>query len=76
MGFGMIPACAAGKQIACVGVAECVKMEIFKPFHFFFATWKRQVREKQKPAVMVLSMGRHTYILSLMINFVALMFAL
>ena len=27
--------CAAGKQIACVGVAERVEMEILKPFHFF-----------------------------------------
>ena len=26
--------CAAGKQIACVGVTERVEMEIFKPFHF------------------------------------------
>ena len=26
--------CAAGQQIACVGVTERVKMEIFKPFHF------------------------------------------
>ena len=27
--------CAAGQQIACVGVAERVEMEILKPFHFF-----------------------------------------